>query len=372
MGQTMKTGFFTDEKTFWHSGGMQSLVLPVGGWIQPPNAAGFAEAPDTKRRFLALVQTSGLADELTVASAAMATQEDLLRIHPQSYLTAFKDMSDQSGGDLGTSAPFSTGSYEIAALSAGLAKDAIDQVMSGTLKNAYSLSRPPGHHCLPDHPMGFCLLANIPIAVEAMRAKHGPKRVAILDWDVHHGNGTQAIYYDDPDTLTLSIHQDKNFPPGYSGTEDTGAGDGVGANINIPLMPGGGHAAYVSAFEKIVLPALDRFKPDLIVVASGLDASAVDPLARMNLHSDSYRWMTEQIMAAAERHCAGRVAMVHEGGYSETYVPFCGLAIMETLSGIRTQVQDPILEMGHLWQASAEFDALQDRLLSEQAQALSL
>lgn len=367
-----KTGFFTDERTFWHTGGIQSLVLPVGGWVQPPSAAGFAESPDSKRRFLSLLQVSGLAAKLDVRSAAPAGREDLLRIHPASYLDEFKRVSDTTGGDLGVSAPFGVGSYEIAALSAGLANAAVDAVLSGTLQNAYALSRPPGHHCLPDMPMGFCLLANIPIAIEAARQKHRVGRVAVVDWDVHHGNGTQTIYYEDPNTLTISLHQDRCFPPGYSGGEDRGAGKGTGANINIPLLPGGGHAAYMRAFERIVIPALEAFRPELIVVASGLDASAVDPLARMNLHSDSYRAMTLSIRDAADRLCRGRLVVVHEGGYSETYVPFCGHALVEALSGETSGVVDPLLEMALQWQPDDRFDALQFQLLDELAQALGL
>ncbi len=258
----MKTGFFTDEKTFWHIGGVQSLVLPVGGWVQPPSAAGFAESPDSKRRFLSLLQVSGLAAKLDMRSAAPASRADLLRIHPAGYLDEFKRISDTTGGNLGVGAPFGVGSYEIAALSAGLAMAAIDAVVSGGLKNAFSLSRPPGHHCLPDTPMGFCLLANIPVAIEAARAKHGVGRVAVVDWDVHHGNGTQTIYYEDPDTLTISLHQDRCFPPGYSGGEDRGAGKGEGTNINIPLLPGGGHAPIHDA-----LAVASLIRPEVITTS---------------------------------------------------------------------------------------------------------
>ncbi|MGN6303470.1 MAG: class II histone deacetylase [Mesorhizobium sp.] len=367
-----KTGFYTDERTFWHSGGIQSLVLPVGGWVQPPAAAGFAESPDSKRRFLSLLQVSGLTAKLEIRSATSASREDLLRVHPASYLDAFKRVSDATGGDLGVSAPFGVGSYEIATLSAGLAMAAVDGVLSGALKNAFSLSRPPGHHCLPDTPMGFCLLANIPVAIEAARAKHGVGRVAVVDWDVHHGNGTQAIYYEDPDTLTISLHQDGCFPPGYNGAEDRGTGEGQGANINIPLLPGGGHAVYMRAFERIVIPALEAFKPELIVVASGLDASVVDPLARMNLHSDSYRAMTASIVDVAGRLCQGHLVVVHEGGYSETYVPFCGHALVEALSGEISDVVDPLMPMALQWQPAERFNALQFEMIDEMAASLKL
>lgn len=367
-----KTAFFTDERTFWHTGGTHALFFPIGGWVQPPSSSGYAESPDSKRRLLALIQTSGLAASLDMQSAALATEEDLLRVHPRDYLNRFKALSDTTGGDLGDLAPFGKGSYEIAALSAGLAIGAIDTVLEKRASNAFSLSRPPGHHCLRDKPMGFCLLANIPIAIEAARAKHGVERVAVIDWDVHHGNGTQSIYYDDPNTLTISLHQDRCFPPGYSGADERGAGAGTGANLNIPLLPGGGHDAYLYAFERIVLPALDAFRPDLIVVASGLDASAVDPLARMLLHSESYRAMTQLMRDAAERYCGGRLVIVHEGGYSEAYVPFCGHAIVETLADVRTLVTDPMLDLAIAQQPNERFKAFQRGLIDELADEFGL
>ncbi|PCE24255.1 class II histone deacetylase [Burkholderia ubonensis] len=367
-----RTAFFTDERTFWHTGGTHALFFPVGGWVQPPSAASYAESPDSKRRFLSLVQASGLAAQLDLRGAPAATTDDLLRIHPAGYLDAFRALSDANGGDLGDLAPFGKGSYEIAALSAGLAIAAVDAVVAGRAPNAFSLSRPPGHHCLRDRPMGFCLLANIPIAIEAARATHCVGRVAVIDWDVHHGNGTQSIYYDDPRTLTISLHQDRCFPPGYSGADDRGAGAGSGANINVPLLAGSGDDAYRYAFERIVLPALERFRPELIVVASGLDASAVDPLARMQLHSDSYRFMTRAVRDVARRLCTGRLAIVHEGGYSEAYVPFCGLAIVEELAGVRTDVADPMLELAIAQQPGERFCTFQRGLLDELAASFDL
>jgi acetoin utilization deacetylase AcuC-like enzyme len=289
--------------------------------------------------------------------AVPATIEDVCRVHPRSYIDEFKRVSDAGGGDLGQLAPFSAGGFEIALLSCGLAIAAVDDVLSGVIDNAYALCRPAGHHCLADMPMGFCLLANIPIAIEVAKARHGIGRVAVVDWDVHHGNGTQAIFYDRGDVLTISVHQDRCFPPGYGGAEDRGSGAGLGCNLNVPLPAGCGHDAYVHAFERLVIPALERYRPDLIIVASGLDANAVDPLARMLLHSDSYRQLTGMMKEAAARLCGGRLVVVHEGGYAESYVPFCGLALLEALSGERTDVVDPVLEMAHLWQPGPEADA---------------
>ncbi|MNP21412.1 Histone deacetylase-like amidohydrolase [compost metagenome] len=215
--------------------------------------------------------------------------------------------------------------------------------------------------------MGFCMLANIPVAIEAAKARHGLGKVAVIDWDVHHGNGTQAVYYNRPDVLTISLHQEGCFPPGYSGAEDRGEGAGLGANINIPLLAGSGHEAYLEAMQRIVIPALERFEPELILVACGFDANAVDPLARMLLHSDSFRAMTRLVREAAERLCHGRLVLVHEGGYAEAYVPFCGLAVMEELSGIRTDVADPLRDFITLQQPGEAQRRLQSELIGELA-----
>lgn len=358
-----RTAFLFDERSLWHSASQYALILPVGGWVQPPSSTGHAESPETKRRMKNLLDVSGLSARLDLRSAAPASDEDLLRVHPAHYLQRFKTLSDAGGGLLDNHAPIGPGSYEIAALSAGLAISAVEVVLRGEADNAYSLSRPPGHHCLPDQAMGFCLLANIAIAIEAAKARHGLGKVAVIDWDVHHGNGTQAIYYHRADVLTVSLHQDGCFPPGYSGTEDQGDGEGLGSTINIPLLAGSGHDAYLHAMEHIVVPALERFKPELIIVACGFDANGVDPLARMLLHSDSYRSMTRLLREAAERLCSGRLVLVHEGGYSEAYVPFCGQAVIEELSGVTTEVEDPLLALIELQQPKAAQCALQRQLI---------
>ncbi len=366
-----RTGFYSNERTFWHATGVQALFLPLGEWVQPPNGTAGADTPDSKRRLVNLATASGLMKALIPMESAPATIEDLCRVHPRDYIDRFKAASDAGGGDLGDLAPFSQGGFEIAQISCGLAIDAVDGVLTGKVDNAYALCRPAGHHCLPDRPMGFCLLCNIPIAIETARARHGIERVAVVDWDVHHGNGTQTIYYERGDVLTISLHQDRCFPPGYSGTDDRGAGPGLGANLNIPLPAGSGHETYLYALEKLVMPALKAFRPDLIIVASGLDANAVDPLARMLLHSETYRALTERLMSVAGNLCGGRLVVVHEGGYAESYVPFCGHAILETLSGQRTRVEDPALHMIELWQPDDRMQAFHHLLIDEMAAAIS-
>ena len=337
-----KTGFYRDEKCFWHSGGNYALTAPVGGLVQPLAAGGLPENPETKRRLKNLLEVTGLANELDCLSADPANYNDLNRIHPASYLAEFKRLSDGGGGEMGLRTPFGAGGYELAALSAGLVKAALLSVLKGEHDNAYALSRPPGHHCLPDWPNGFCLLANIAIAIEAAKAESLAPRVAVVDWDVHHGNGTETIFYDRDDVLTISLHQERNYPPDAGATADRGRGSGHGFNLNIPLPPGAGHTAYVASVERIILPALRAYKPDVIVVACGFDASGVDPLSRMLCSAETFRTMTRQILTAADELCDGRVVMAHEGGYSEVHVPFCGHAVLQELSGSKIDAGDAV------------------------------
>lgn len=351
----MATGFYTDERTFWHGGGNYAFTLPAGGLVQP--GGGLPESPETKRRFRNLLEVTGLARDLAMTGAEAATWEDLARVHPDSYLAAFKSASDKGGGELGPRAPFGAGGFEIAALSAGLVKAALFDVMAGRVANAYALSRPPGHHCLPDLPNGFCMLANIAIAIRAAQAAGLGRRFAVIDWDVHHGNGTEAIFYEDPEVLTISLHQDRNYPMNTGFVADRGAGAGLGANINLPLPPGTGHRGYLEAFERLVIPAVQAHKPDAIIVACGFDAAAVDPLGRMLASADTFRAMARLTLDAARDLCGGRVMMAHEGGYSEVYVPFCGHAVLEEMSGTAIRIADPMADTLRQRQPDARFDA---------------
>ncbi|MBW4706260.1 class II histone deacetylase [Roseobacter sp. YSTF-M11] len=366
----MATGFFWDEKCFWHGGGNYAFTLPIGGHVQPLAAGGLPENPETKRRLKNLMDVTGISAELDMRSAPMASREALLRVHPVGYLDRFKSLSDAGGGELGRRTPFAAGGYEIAALSAGLAVAAVDAVMTGAVDNAYALSRPPGHHCLPDFPNGFCLLANIAIAVEEAQSKGLANRVAVLDWDVHHGNGTEAIYYDRDDVLTISLHQEGNYPLDTGAISDRGRGAGDGFNINLPLPAGAGHTAYLHAMDTVVLPQIEAFKPDVIIVACGYDASAIDPLARMLATADTFRQMTRRVKTAAETLCDGRLVLVHEGGYSEVYVPFCGHATLEALSGSAITAPDPLGPALDVRQPGPRFDAFLKAEIDHLAQQL--
>ena len=354
----MATGFFHDERCLWHGGGNYAQMAPVGGLVQPiAGGGGLPEDPETKRRLVNLMRVTGLIDAVAPRSAAPLSRADLLRIHPAAYLDAFAAASDAGGGELGPRAPFGPGGYEIAALSAGLVAEAVRAVASGKISNAYALSRPPGHHCLPDRPNGFCLLANIPLAIERARAEGLAARVAVLDWDVHHGNGTEAIYLRDPDILTVSIHQERNYPLDTGEFAQRGEGPGLGANLNVPLPPGSGHATYLEAMERLALPAIRAHRPDLIVVACGYDAGALDPLGRMLATAETFAQMTAMAMALAAETCGGRLVLAHEGGYSEVSVPFCAHAVIARLSGSDVAAPDPFAATFAARQPGADFEA---------------
>lgn len=360
-----KTGFFFDERCFWHGGGNFAGMLPVGGLVQPQVGGGLPENPETKRRLKNLMEVTGLFAQLEPRGADAASREDLERVHPASYLDAFKAASDAGGGELGLRTPFGPGGYEIAALSAGLAKAALFNVLDGSLDVAYSLSRPPGHHALPDTPNGFCLINNIGVAIRAAQAEGRARRFVVLDWDVHHGNGTEAVFYDDPDVLTISIHQEHNYPLDTGEIDKRGEGAGLGANMNIPLPPGAGHATYLEAMERLVLPAIRAHAPDVIIVASGYDAAAADPLGHMLAHAATFNEMTRMVMDLADDICGGKVVAVHEGGYAEWYVPFCGHAMIEALSGSDITAPDPMAQTYAIRQPNARMQAVFSQLIDE-------
>ncbi|MDA0220869.1 MAG: class II histone deacetylase [Proteobacteria bacterium] len=332
-----RTGFLFHELYMWHDTGHAALWYPAGLRVQPGE---HAENAETKRRLRNLLDVAGMLDTLVDVRPRHATEEEILRVHTRDYVARIKALSEGSGGNAGEGTPFGHGSYEIASLSAGGVIAMLDAVVEGKVDNGYALVRPPGHHAEPDLGRGFCIFGNIGVALHHARHAHGIRRAAVVDWDVHHGNGTEKIFYEDPDVLTISIHQDNWFPNDSGHIHQTGAGAGVGANLNVPLPPGSGHDAYVGTFERVVAPALRRFRPEIIVIASGFDGSIYDPLGRMMVTTTAYRRMTQIMLELADELCGGRLVLSHEGGYSAAYVPYCGLAVMEELSGTKSRIDD--------------------------------
>ena len=333
-----RCGFFWHERCFWHDPGAIGVFSAPGEFLQPQPAS---ESPESKRRLKNLLEVSGLIDELAVRKPAPATREDLGYFHNNHYLDALEAGDAGRGGDAGDCAPYTSGSLTAARQSAGLAIAAVEAVATGELDQAYALCRPPGHHAEADRGRGFCLLGNIPVAVMRARALGQVGRVAILDWDVHHGNGQQAAFYADPEVLTVSIHQAGNYPLDTGTFEEQGEGAGLGACLNLPLPPGSGLGTYDYAMESLVLPVIEAFAPELIVVACGYDACAKDPLGKMLLNSTAFARMTASLKRLAERLGHGRLVLVHEGGYSEGYVPLCGHAAIRALADSHISVPDP-------------------------------
>jgi acetoin utilization deacetylase AcuC-like enzyme len=220
-------------------------------------------------------------------------------------------------------------------LAAGGAVAAVDAIMDGQVRNVFCAVRPPGHHAERALAMGFCYFNNVAIAAEHLRARYGLRRLAILDWDVHHGNGTQHIFEDDPDLLFCDIHQHPDtLYPGTGFEWEKGAGPGVGATLNIPLMPGSGDADYRWAFDNRIVPAIDAFKPEFLLISAGFDAHRDDPLADIELSTGMFAWMTMQALNLAERHCEGRLVSLLEGGYEPAVLAECIRAHLGALAGV--------------------------------------
>lgn len=336
----MNTGLVWHESYMWHDTGNGAAFLEPGFPLQPGE---HVENPDSKRRIKNLLDLAGVTARLTEIEPRLATRPELERVHDPAYLDRLEEESAARGGLAGDEAPFARGGFEIAARSAGGCLAAAEAVVEGRVDNAYAMVRPPGHHAMSDSGFGFCLLNNCALTARHLCDGLGLDRVAIVDWDAHHGNGAQEIFWEDPDVLTISIHQDGCFPPRSGTIDQRGGGDGTGANLNVPLPPGSGVGAYEAVFERVIEPALRGFDPDFILVACGFDPNPQDPLARLMVHSDGFRAMTRSIRRSAEETCGGRLLLVHEGGYAKAYVPFCGLATIEALSDIESGVEDPFL-----------------------------
>ncbi|WP_010531864.1 class II histone deacetylase [Lentibacillus jeotgali] len=335
---SVKTGFICDESYFWHQTGNGALNIQSGGWVQ---ADTHAENPESKRRVKNLLERSRFMDELQQISPREATRQEILINHSKEYINKIKELSDAGGGDAGVHAIVGPDSYEIALKSAGGVMTSVDAVMEEEVQNAYALVRPPGHHAEPAEGMGFCLFNNVAIAAKYAREKYGLKRIAILDWDVHHGNGTETAFENDSDVLFISVHQENIFPKDRGAITYTGKGDGEGYTVNIELPAGTGDEGYFYAFDQLIAPVFDQYAPELIFISAGQDASRFDPIGRMSVTAEGYFQMSKRIKKLAEKHSSNRIIACHEGGYSTAYVPFCTLRVIEALKGKRSQVDDP-------------------------------
>jgi acetoin utilization deacetylase AcuC-like enzyme len=297
------------------------------------------EHPRRVGRIKELLDRSGLIERLQPIDFQPATLQDLELFHTREYIERVIQLSAKDGcGDAGQGARLTRGSFEVALLAAGGAIGAVQAVLRGDVQHAYALVRPPGHHAVSWRGMGFCLFGNVAIAVLKALQERQAERVLIIDWDVHHGNGTQEAFYGDPRVLVVNLHQEGLYPANSGLALEVGDGAGLGYTLNVPLPAGTGDAGYLAAFDRIVVPAARQFEPDLVLVSCGLDASRSDPLGRMVVSAEGFRRMTQAAQLIADEFAGGRLVLVHEGGYSQSYAPICGLAVIEQLAGVRTEM----------------------------------
>ncbi|MFP5500851.1 MAG: histone deacetylase, partial [Candidatus Sericytochromatia bacterium] len=276
---------------------------------------------------------------LPVLTPGPVSPEALHRVHPPAHAERIRAFCASGGGRIDEDTVASIESHEVALRSAGAAVAAVDAVLTDRFQYAVSLGRPPGHHALAEATMGFCFFNNAAIAARHAQAAYGLKRVAILDWDLHHGNGTEAIFYEDPSVLYLSTHQDPNWP-GTGQVSAIGAGAGAGANVNVPLPIGTGDAGYLRVFRELLAPVMAAFAPELIILSAGFDAHWRDPLGRMGLSVAGFEALTREVAAWAERHAGGRLVVLQEGGYNLDALAYSMLATVRTLVG--APVEDPL------------------------------
>jgi acetoin utilization deacetylase AcuC-like enzyme len=269
------------------------------------------ESPARLKAVLSALEAAEFA-ALERREAPRADTAQIARVHPMDYVEAVLEAIPPSGhAALDPDTIVSPGSGEAALRAAGALCAAVDAVAAGEAENAFCAVRPPGHHAEPARAMGFCLFNNVAVGALQARAVHGHRKVAVVDFDVHHGNGTQAMFWDDPDLFYASTHQMPLFP-GTGAAEERGAGNNI---VNVPLPPMAGSAEFRHAFGAGVLPALRAFAPDFLLVSAGFDGHEDDPLAGLRLHEDDYAWATGEILDIAKEACAGRVVSTLEGGY---------------------------------------------------------
>jgi acetoin utilization deacetylase AcuC-like enzyme len=291
--------------------------------------------PEQTARYSAVMdrlELTGLLDVLTGIRARPATEDEIALVHTRSYISLVKDEVRQHCEQLSTGdTVISEHSLDAALMAAGCAVAAVDSVFSGEVNNAFCVVRPPGHHASADRGMGFCLFNNVAVAARYAQQKFGAERVAIVDWDVHHGNGTQDIFYEDGSVLFFSTHQSPWYP--WTGaSQEIGEGRGEGRTINYPFNAGAGRKQILGAFEHGLLPRLEQFRPDLLLISAGFDSRINDPLGEFTLSDADFSDLTLLMLEAADKFAGGRVVSTLEGGYNLTGLAAASTAHVRSLA----------------------------------------
>ena len=297
---------------------------------------GHVENPKRLEALLAAVDRNGLKDSLVFLKPYHADPEILGKVHDEAYIESFRT-AVAGGADYFETrdCSISPQSFDVALLAAGGVMAGVDAVMNRRVENVFCAVRPPGHHATNKQAMGFCFINNVAVGAAYARAAYGVKRIFILDWDVHHGNGTQDLFEEDPLTYFCSLHEHPTFCfPGTGRRMDRGKGQGEGMTLNVPLRPHSGDEELIELFDREVIPEIDRFRPDLILISAGFDGHRDDPIADIELTEKSYEYMTRMICEAADRHCGGRIVSVLEGGYHRPAFASAAIAHLKALQGI--------------------------------------
>jgi acetoin utilization deacetylase AcuC-like enzyme len=295
-------------------------------------ARGHPERPERLRDLLRHLERTGLSHEYPIQPCRPASDLELLRVHAPDHLDLIKRFGASGGGHIEVDTWMSPGSELAARLAAGAAIDAVSRVLEGPDRRALCLVRPPGHHARPGEPMGFCLFSNVAVAAAHALGRHGLDRVLIVDWDVHHGNGTQEVFYEDPRVTFLSIHR-YPFYPGTGAADETGSGPGLGTTRNLPIRFGVSRGEYHAAFSAGLEEVAERCRPELVLISAGFDAHAEDPVGSLGLEVEDFVQMTDEVAQVAETHAGGRLVSVLEGGYNVPILAGCVEAHLRTLGG---------------------------------------
>jgi acetoin utilization deacetylase AcuC-like enzyme len=292
-------------------------------YLEHDTGVGHPECPERLVSTMRHLKSLDWFDELYQVTATPAAAEALHSNHAPDYVARAADACARGAPYLDVpDVAVSNESYDIACLAVGSALALADCVVEGPADNGFALLRPPGHHAETATALGFCLFNNVAITARHLQRQHGLDKIAILDWDVHHGNGTQHSFETDPSVLYISLHQYPYYP-GTGAYSETGSGAGSGATLNCPMPAGAGDPDYQQAFTEQILPKLEAFAPQAILLSAGFDAHRDDPLAQIQISTECYGWMTERLMETAERHAGGRVIALLEGGYNLRALPLC-------------------------------------------------